>query len=125
MAAIARSGGIDTVNTGHLCDISTVTNQGSTNVFVNGYGACRLGDSIQTHNIDVGNSCVPHSAQIIQGSFGVFVNGVSVARLGDRADRGFITSGSSNVFAGNAFIYITTQDGSQVTTQDGSPVVGL
>ena len=125
MAAIARGNGTDSVTTGHGCDTTTVTDQCSSNVFVNGIGACRLGDTIQIHNINVGDTCVPHIANIIQGSLGVFVNGISVARLGVRADHGSIISGSGNVFAGDTYIYVTMQDGSLVSTQDNALIVGL
>lgn len=100
MPAVARKDGIDSVNTGHGCDTTTVTSAGSSNVFVNGTGVCRVGDSIQIHTIPSGASCVPHTAVINAGSSSVFVNGISIARNGDSADMGNISSGSSNVFAG-------------------------
>lgn len=101
MPAVARKSGTDTVATGHLCDTTTTTNAGSSSVFVNGIGACRLGDAIMIHTFPVGQSCVPHTAVINAGSGTVFVDGIAIARLGDSADAGSITSGSSNVFAGD------------------------
>ena len=124
MAGIARGNGIDTVITGHACDNVTVTDQCSSNVFVNGYGACRVGDNLHIHNINIHNVCTPHTAQIIHGSNVVFVNGLPVARVWDRADHGYITSGSINVFAGDGFFYIITQDGSPVITQDDNFIIG-
>lgn len=100
MPAVARKDGTDSINTGHGCDATTVTQAGSGNVFVNGKGACRKGDAIKIHTILAGTSCVPHSAQINAGSGSVFVNGIPIARKGDSADAGNISSGSGNVFAG-------------------------
>ena len=100
MPGIVRKDGTDSINTGHGCDSSTVTQAGSGNVFVNGKGACRKGDIIQIHTIPSGSSCVPHTAKINNGSGSVFVNGIPVARNGDSADVGNISSGSGNVFAG-------------------------
>lgn len=124
MAGIARGNGYDTVATGHGCDVGTVTEECSLNVFVNGIGACRDGDHIRIHNIQSGTNCVPHSAQILQGSAVVFVNGLPVARIGDRADLGSITSGSTNVFAGTGYVFIIMQDDSFVITEDGFNVIG-
>ena len=100
MPAVARKSGKDTINTGHGCDATTVTNKGSDDVFVNGIGACRKGDELQIHTVPQGKSCVPHTSYINSGSSTVFVNGISIARLGDSADSGSITSGSSDVFSG-------------------------
>lgn len=100
MPAVARKNGTDTVNTGHGCDATTVTQAGSSNVLINGIGACRKTDAIQVHTIPSGASCVPHTAYINVGSSTVFVNGLPIARNGDSADAGNISSGSSNVFAG-------------------------
>lgn len=100
MSAVARKDNTDTVVTGHGCDVVTTTKEGSTNVFVNSKGVCRINDAIEVHNAPVGSSCVPHTATITSGSSKVFVNGKSIARIGDSADSGHISSGSSNVFAG-------------------------
>jgi uncharacterized Zn-binding protein involved in type VI secretion len=100
MSKVARKNGADTVNTGHGCDSTTVTDVGSSSVFVNGIGVCRKGDRIKIHTIPSGSSCVPHTAVINVGSSSVFVNGIAIARLGDSADAGNISSGSNNVFAG-------------------------
>jgi uncharacterized Zn-binding protein involved in type VI secretion len=119
MPAVARRGGQDTVNTGHTCDATTVTDVGSSNVFVNGYGVCRQGDAIQIHNIKVGQYCVPHTAVINTGSNSVYVNGKPIARNGDSTDLGTLTSGSSNVFAGTGTFLLVTEDGFQIITEDG------
>lgn len=100
MPAVARKDGTDTVNTGHGCNTTTVTEQGSSTVFINGIGACRKGDAIRVHTVPSGKNCVPHTAYINVGSSTVFVNGIAIARTGDSADSGNISSGSNNVFAG-------------------------
>lgn len=67
---------------------------GSSNVFVNGNAAARIGDSIAPH----GDS--PHNnARMEEGSSTVFVNGIAVCRTGDSATCGHKSTGSSNVFA--------------------------
>jgi|688.fasta_scaffold00052_12 uncharacterized Zn-binding protein involved in type VI secretion len=97
---IARGSGKDTVSTGHQCDATTTANQCSSDVIINGKGACRLGDTITIHNHKVGDSCVPHTASITSASSSVFVNGIAIARDTDSADSGSISSGSTDVFAG-------------------------
>ena len=119
MPAVARDNGQDTINTGHGCTSTTTTAQGSSSVFINGFGACRVGDSLKTHTIPVGNKCVPHSSKINAGSNSVFVNGIAIARNGDYADQGSISSGSSNVYAGTGFFFLTMEDGSNLITEDG------
>ena len=100
MPGVARKSGTDTVSTGHGCTSTTATDAGSSTVFVDGIGACRLGDTIQIHTTPAGQYCVPHSASINAGSSTVYVDGIAIARQGDSADAGNITSGSSTVFAG-------------------------
>ena len=73
----------------------------SNNVFVNGRGAARRGDSTTVHVKPGGDSCPAHTATVSGGSGSVFVNGRPIARIGD----GYggctsIASGSNNVFAG-------------------------
>lgn len=72
----------------------------SGNVFVNGRGAARKGDSCTTHLVKRGKKCKPHSATIKSGSASVYVNGRPIARIGD----GYggctsIAQGSGDVFA--------------------------
>lgn len=100
MPSVTRKDGTDTVATGHGCDSTTVTDQGSGNVFVNGIGAVRAGDLCLVHLIPSGSSCVPHTVPLTSYSSSVFVNGRGVGRVGDDYSGHTITSGSSNVFAG-------------------------
>jgi uncharacterized Zn-binding protein involved in type VI secretion len=100
MPAISRKGGTDTISTGHGCDATTVTNQGSDNVRVNGIGVVRIGDLQQTHLILVGISCVPHALTLSSGSSTVRANGRGIGRKGDSYGPETLTTGSENVFAG-------------------------
>lgn len=96
-------------NTSGMCDIGcdfcphgrTGTNSGgSSNVFINGRAAHRLGDSIDI-------SC-PHggSGESTSGSRSVFINGIPATRTGDSTicvvcgQGGSHSNGSSNVFIG-------------------------
>jgi uncharacterized Zn-binding protein involved in type VI secretion len=101
MPEVARKDGEDTVSTGHDCDATTVTDEGSSNVFVNGIGAVRANDLCKEHLILVGSSCVPHTVPLDTHSGSVFVNGKGVGRKGDEYSGHEITSGSSDVFAGD------------------------
>lgn len=98
MPAVARIG--DPFSTGHPCDGSSTIAQGSGDVFANGIAVSRVGDMSTTHNILVGDICVPHAVPIAAGSGTVFANGIAVARIGDAIDAGAITGGSGDVFAG-------------------------
>lgn len=61
----------------------------SLNVFVNGKGICRQGDSFTEGRV------------LTEGSKTVFVNGYGVGRVSDQVSCGFkVISGSSDVFAG-------------------------
>lgn len=68
---------------------------GSTDVFVNGTGAGRIGDAIEPHDDSPHNGAV-----IVTGSSTVFVNGIPLARAGDSASCGHPLTGSDNVFSG-------------------------
>ena len=48
----ARGDGKDSVKTFHKCDEFTSTAGCSTNVFINGIGAVRLGDACARHNVE-------------------------------------------------------------------------
>lgn len=73
---------------------------GSGDVFINGLGAARVGDSSSTHLKPGGRRCVPHTATIAAGSPNVFVNGLPIARVGDAlADCTSIAAGSPDVSA--------------------------
>lgn len=100
MPAVARKSGTDSISTGHGCDATTVTDQGSSDVRVNSIGAVRAGDLCQTHLILVGDSCVPHTVPLTSYSSTVFVNGKGIGRQGDQYSGHILTSGSGNVFAG-------------------------
>ena len=68
--------------------------EGSENVFVNGFGVVRIGDSIQGHGLP------PHASPVMsEGSENVFVNGIGVCRAGDAASCGHNITGSPNVSA--------------------------
>lgn len=72
---------------------------GSTDVFINGRPAARVGDPSTTH-LKPGGPCVPHSASISAGSPNVFVNGKSLARVGDPLSGcTSVAQGSPNVTA--------------------------
>jgi uncharacterized Zn-binding protein involved in type VI secretion len=100
MPAVARKSGTDTVSTGHGCDTTTVTDQGSSDVNVNSIGAVRAGDLCKVHLIPAGSSCVPHTVPLTSFSSTVFVNSKGIGRLGDAYSGHTVTSGSGNVFAG-------------------------
>ena len=100
MPAVARKSGTDSISTGHGCDATTVTDQGSSDVRVNSIGAVRAGDLCQVHLIPAGSSCVPHTVPLTSYSGSVFVNSKGVGRQGDQYSGHTLTSGSGNVFAG-------------------------
>lgn len=69
----------------------------SDNVFINGKGAGRVGDSYAIHSC---RDHSPHSGTISSGSNTVFVNGKKLGRIGDSVScGGSVANGSSNVFA--------------------------
>lgn len=69
---------------------------GSDNVFINGYGAVRVDDTVTSHG--TGNHA---SATMNEGSSTVFVNGKALCRVGDKASCNHSsTGGSSDVFSG-------------------------
>jgi uncharacterized Zn-binding protein involved in type VI secretion len=98
MSAISRQG--DAIVTGHGCDATSTILECSSDVFVEGIGAARLGDAIMIHTIQSGIYCIPHPSFINAGSSTVFVNGIPVARIGDSADLGVIIGGAGTVFSG-------------------------
>lgn len=100
MPAVARKDGVDTVLTGHGCDVTTVTLIGSSTVFADGIGVCREGDQIEIHQTTSGGSCANHLAYINEGSSTVFADGIAIARKGDSTDLGQLITGSSTIFAG-------------------------
>lgn len=105
MPEVARKDGKDTVDTGHGCDSTTVTDEGSSNVFINGIGAVRAQDLCEPHLVDSVSFpvpiCVEHTVALSTFSSSVFVNNRGIGRKGDAYNGHTITSGSSNVFAGD------------------------
>lgn len=94
MKAVVRLGD----NESHSCN----TTSASENVFVNGKGVCRVGDTVCC-----GLSFPPHPSggTISEGSSSVFVNGKAIARVGDATSHtacggGSLEAGSPNVFVG-------------------------
>ncbi len=75
---------------------------GSGNVFVNGIGVSRQGDSNTPHLLPPNiPPCPGHSASISSGSSTVKVNGKGCGRVGDGISGcTSVAAGSSNVFAG-------------------------
>ena len=77
---------------------------GSTNVFVNGIGVSRQGDSNTTHKLPPfppPDPCPVHAKGIAVGSLTVKVNGKGCGRVGDSISGcTAVATGSSNVFAG-------------------------
>lgn len=85
-------------STGHdACpSVSLVT--ASANVFVNGQGAGRVGDSYASHSCPVHG---PHAGTIASGSSTVFINGRQAGRVGDTVScGGAVAVGSPNVLVG-------------------------
>lgn len=71
-------------------------NQSSTNVFANGKGVHRLGDSWEPHSCP---GAPPHGSTTTSGSPNVFVNSKAAARVTDSIGCGsIIAEGSPNVF---------------------------
>ena len=77
---------------------------GSTNVFVNGIGISRQGDSNTPHlkpPFPPPIPCPAHAAGITSGSLTVKVNGKGCGRVGDSITGcTAVATGSTNVFAG-------------------------
>lgn len=99
MPGIARKNGEDSISTGHGCDATTVTDQGSSDVFINGIGAVRKDDLTAVHLVPAGPACVPHTVPLSTYSPNVFVNNKNVGRNGDFYNGHQLITGSTNVFA--------------------------
>ena len=70
----------------------------SGNVFINGKGAGRMGDSYPAHGCIIH---LPHTGNIASGSASVYINGKRAARVGDAVScGGTVAEGSPNVFIG-------------------------
>ena len=99
MPAVTRIGDADVT---HCSGMTRAA--GSSNVFVNGIGVSRQGDSNTTHQLPPfppPNPCPVHAAGIAVGSLTVKINGKGCGRVGDSiAGCTAVATGSSNVFAG-------------------------
>ena len=97
MPAVTRIGDADVT---HCSGMSRAG--GSGNVFVNGIGISRQGDSNTTHLLPPNRPpCPAHAASISSGSSTVKVNGKGCGRVGDGISGcTSVAQGSSNVFAG-------------------------
>lgn len=74
-------------------------NSGSEDVFINGKGAGRVGDSYPLHGCP---DHLPHDGVISQGSKSVFINGKAAGRVGDAVScGGSVAEGSDDVFIGD------------------------
>lgn len=86
------------LDTGHDNCSPTALNESSNDVFINGKGAGRVGDSYTVHG------CIAHpvhSGSIESGSSTVFINGKSAGRVDDSVScGGSVAEGSENVFIG-------------------------
>ena len=106
MPEIARKDMIDQVaspdGTG-VCSASPstqFTDEGSSNVKVEGYGVVRQGDKMKIHNF-AGPGDTPHQPVLTTYSNKVFVNGKGVGRKGDLYGSDHpISTGSSKVIVG-------------------------
>ena len=95
MPAVTRKGDADVPHCSGMVRLGA-----STNVFVNGIGVSRQGDS-NTPHLRPGVPCPGHSASISSGSSTVKVNGKGCGRVGDGISGcTSVAAGSSNVFAG-------------------------
>lgn len=100
MAEAARKGGTDTVGTNHGCDATTVTDEGSGDVFANSIGIVRKDDYNLTHLRPTGDDCSSHRVQLSTYSSTVYINSKNAGRKGDYYGSEVITSGSTDVFIG-------------------------
>ena len=95
MPAVTRKGDADVPHCSGMVRLGA-----STNVFVNGIGVSRQGDSNTAH-LRPGVPCPGHSASISSGSLTVKVNGKGCGRVGDGISGcTSVAAGSGNVFAG-------------------------
>ena len=109
MPAVARKNSVDSVQSPHgtgVCCVSPTvhsTNEGSSDVFVNGIGVVREDDTMIPHTYP-DPCCNIHEPPLKKFSSKVFVNGKRMGRIGDvyvLAGDQVIISGSSNVFDGS------------------------
>lgn len=85
-------------NTGHDACPPRGLESHSDDVYINGKGAGRVGDSYPAHGCP---AHPPHSGNIAAGSGTVFINGRAAGRIGDPVScGGSVAVGSGNVFIG-------------------------
>lgn len=95
---MSRAARLDDKSTGHDSCAPVPLVSASGNVFINGRGAARIGDSFAAHSCRVHPS---HSGVVASGSASVFINGRAAARKGDPVScGGSIAEGSGNVWIG-------------------------
>lgn len=97
MPAICRVGDICS---GHDCFPPRPIISGSTNVFLDGRGVARKGDSLAIHCKPCGKNPRCHPSTIARGSPSVFVNGIPVARIGDPIACGSVCATASPTVGG-------------------------
>jgi len=100
MPAVSRKSGQDSIATNHGCDATTVTNEGSSKVLVEGYGVVRDGDQCAVHLFPVGIGCGSHVVSLSSYSNKVYADGKGIGRVGDFYNGHSLTTGSSKVIAG-------------------------
>lgn len=90
---------IGSVSTGHADFPPRETVEGSSDVFAEGAGVHRVGDSWITHCNNAGEC---HEGDTVSGSSTVYCNGRQVARIGDPISCGDrIATGKSTVIVGD------------------------
>ena len=95
MPAVTRKGDADVPHCSGMVRLGA-----STNVFVNGIGVSRQGDS-NTPHLRPGGPCPGHAASIATGSTTVRINGKGVGRVQDSISGcTAVAQGSTNVFDG-------------------------
>lgn len=105
MPSVSRGDGVDSVfsktGSGTNCPspLTTATDECSPDVFANDIGVVREDDQVAPHPAA---GCGPDESVLTLGAPAVFANFQEVGRIGDEyTSDNIITSGSSNVFAGN------------------------
>jgi uncharacterized Zn-binding protein involved in type VI secretion len=100
MAGAARRGDPGLIH----CSPWTIASA-SSDVFINGRGAARIGDKTSLHLKPAGKKCVPHTASITQGAATVRINGKPAARVGSQLSGCTkVTGGSGDVDIGGPSI---------------------
>jgi len=104
MPVVSRKDGVDSVAVDHgtakKCKTATTqtTDKGSLNVFINGTGVVREGDTMISHKYP--SNCYLHAPALSTYSPNVHANGKKIGRKGDLYTTGHeLKTGSPNVFA--------------------------